>query len=130
MSKCASTEFVWNMEDLVSFHTSNPSFHSILGPFHIPYRYFLSIPHSIPYHSMPWPHGVENHQQTYWHFWMLLSPVPRFCKLHRHATREERGTEDRGSRVHQDGQQGAVHLSLTVSLNPLGRRSLLLPSDA
>ena len=41
MSKCASMEFVWNMEDL---------FHSILEPFRIPYRCFPSI----PYHSMSW----------------------------------------------------------------------------
>jgi len=44
MSKCASMEFVWNMEDL---------FHSMLESLHIPYRFFPSIPYSIPYHSMP-----------------------------------------------------------------------------
>jgi len=45
------------------------------------------------------PQGVENNQQTYWQVWTLLSPVPRLGKLHRLATREERGTQDRGSRV-------------------------------
>jgi len=33
--KCASMEFVWNMEDL--FHSIHQIFHSILEPFHIPY---------------------------------------------------------------------------------------------
>jgi len=47
MSKCANMEFVWNMEDL--FHSTHQIFHSILEPFHIPYRFFPSI----PYHSMP-----------------------------------------------------------------------------
>jgi len=46
-SKCASMEFVWNMEDL--FQSIHQIFHSILEPFHIPYRFFPSI----PYHSMP-----------------------------------------------------------------------------
>ena len=54
------------------------------------------------------PQGMENHYQTLWQVWTLLSPVPRLGKLHRLATREERGTQDRGSRVHQAGQQGAV----------------------
>jgi len=42
---------------------------------------------------------MENHQQTYWQVWTLLSPVPRPGKLHRHATREERAhrTGDRES---------------------------------
>jgi len=39
---------------------------------------------------------------------VLLSPVPRLRKLHRLVTREERGTQDRGPRVHQAHQQGAV----------------------
>jgi len=38
----------------------------------------------------------------------VLSPVPRLGELHRLATREERGTQDRGSRVHQASQQEAV----------------------
>ena len=42
----------------VPFHTSNLSFHSTLKPFHIPYRFFPSIPYSIPYHSMPCPISV------------------------------------------------------------------------
>ena len=46
---CQNVE-VWNMEDLITFHTSNLPFHSMLGPFHVPYRFFPSI----PYHSMPW----------------------------------------------------------------------------
>jgi len=54
--------------------------------------------------------GVENHQQINWQVWTLLSPVPCLAKLHRLATYEERGTQDRGSQpqVHQAGQQGAV----------------------
>jgi len=32
---------------------------------------------------------VENHQQTYWQVWTLLSPVPRLSKLHRFATHEK-----------------------------------------
>ena len=43
-----------------------------------------------------------------WQVWTLLSPVPRLGKLHRLATREERGTQDRGPQVHQACQQGAV----------------------
>jgi len=43
---------------------------------------------------------VENHQQTYWQVWTLLSPVPRLSKLHRLATHEERGSQDQRSRVH------------------------------
>jgi len=39
---------------------------------------------------------------------MLLSPVPCLGKLHRLATREERGTQDRELRVHQARQQGDV----------------------
>ena len=40
---------------------------------------------------------MENHQQTYWHAWRLLSPVTGHSKLHHLATREERGIQDRGS---------------------------------
>ena len=54
------------------------------------------------------PQGVENHQQTNWQVWTLLSPVPRLTKLHRLATREEWGTQDWGSHVHQASQQRAV----------------------
>ena len=51
---------------------------------------------------------MEKHQQTYWQVWTLLSPVPRLGKLHRLATREEWGTQDRRPLVHQARQQGAV----------------------
>ena len=54
------------------------------------------------------PQGVENHQQTYWQVWMLLSPVPHLDKFHRLATREERGTQDRRPRVHQTRQLTVV----------------------
>jgi len=54
------------------------------------------------------PQGAENNQQTHWQVWTLLSPVPRLGKHHRLVTREERGTQDRESRVHQTHQQGAV----------------------
>ena len=42
---------------------------------------------------------MENHQQTNWQVWTLLSPVPRLGKLHRLATHEERGTWDRESQT-------------------------------
>ena len=83
-----------------------------------------------------WLQGVENHQQTNWQFWTLFSPVPRLGKLHRLATCEERGTKDRvasppGSSTRSCPNSGrSQHLRVTVSLSPLGRRSLLLPSDA
>jgi len=56
------------------------------------------------------PQGVKNNQQTHWQVWTLLSPVPRLGKLHRLTTSEKRGTQDRGPRVHQARQQGAVRL--------------------
>ena len=37
-----------------------------------------------------------------------LACAPSLGKLHRLATREERGTQDWRPRVHQAGQQGAV----------------------
>jgi len=43
-----------------------------------------------------YPQGVANNQQTYWQVWAFLSPVPRLGKLNRHATHEERGTQDQG----------------------------------
>jgi len=68
-----------------------------------------------------YPRGVRHHRQThcqvwtlllpvprYWQVWTLLSQVPRLGKLHRLATREERGTQDQGPRVVQDYQQGTV----------------------
>ena len=51
---------------------------------------------------------MEYHQETYWQVWMLLLPVHRLGKLHRLATREERGTQDQGSPINQAHQQGAV----------------------
>ena len=54
------------------------------------------------------PQGVENHQQSNWQVWTLLSPMHRLRKIHRLATREERGTLGQALRVHQAGQQGAV----------------------
>jgi len=54
------------------------------------------------------PQGVEKNQQTYWQVWTLLSPVPHLGKFHRHATREEQGTQDRRPLVHQARQQTAV----------------------
>ena len=47
-------------------------------------------------------------QQTCWQVWTLLTPVPRRGKFHRLASREERGTQDRGPRVYQARQQGTV----------------------
>ena len=46
---------VWNLYGIwkIWFHSIHQIFHSMLGPFHIPYRYFPSIPYSILYHSMP-----------------------------------------------------------------------------
>jgi len=38
----------------------------------------------------------------------LFSPVPRLGKLHRHAIREEPGTQDRQPHVHEASQQAAV----------------------
>ena len=38
----------------------------------------------------------------------LFSPVPRRGKLHRHATREEPGTQDRQPQVHEASQQADV----------------------
>ena len=54
------------------------------------------------------PQDVEHQQWTYWHAWTLLPSVPRLSKLHRLTTREERGTQDRESRVHKDLQEGAA----------------------
>jgi len=48
---------------------------------------------------------VEHHQQTYWQVWTPVSSVPRLGKLHRLATREERGKKDRVPRVHQARKQ-------------------------
>jgi len=64
--------------------------------------------------------------------------VPRLGKLQRHATREERGTQDRDHITSPPGWSTRSfptygrfqHLRVIESLNPLGRRSLLLPSDA
>jgi len=60
-----------------------------------------------------------------------------FSNLHRLATREEWGRQDRGTRVNQARQQAAVRpmensntWRATLSLNPLSQRNLLLPSDA
>ena len=83
------------------------------------------------------PQGVENNQQTCWQVWTLLSPVPRLGKLHRLATREERGTQDRRPRVHQVRQQAAIRLwkiptpegHSSLSPYPLGQKNLLLPLD-
>jgi len=62
--------------------------------------------------------GVEHHQQTHWHVWTLLSPVPRLGKLHRLTTLEERGTQwlgganppDLDARIRQTCQQESVPL--------------------
>ena len=50
---------VWNLYGIringrvVPFHTSNPPFHSIIEPFHIPYWFFPSIPYLFHSNSIP-----------------------------------------------------------------------------
>jgi len=55
-----------------------------------------------------YPQGGEHHQQNHWKVSTLFSHVPGLGKLHGLATCKVLGTYDRGPRVHQAHQQGAV----------------------
>jgi len=79
---------------------------------------------------------VENHQQSYWRVWTLLSSAlsrqtASPCNSWRTGPTGPGIVSPPGWSTRSCPTYGkSQHVRVTVSLNPLGRRSLLLPSDA
>ena len=79
------------------------------------------------------PQGVETNQQTHWQVWTLLSPVPRLGKFHRLKNGAHRAGACEYTRFvnKQLSDVWKIPIPEGHSISePLGRRSLMLPSDA